>query len=132
MMNIAGKLRKLRDEKGITQNDLAKIIGICKEEVQKFENIQKPIIPPIDILKKFSQFYKVKMEYLLDDDWNARKYCYVVVLCDKNGEASSFHFTYNNREEAVAMIDIALKEGYELKVDRYSQCTILDDFFDDE
>ena len=69
---------------------------------------------------------------MLDDDWNARKYCYVVVLCDKNGEASSFHFTYNNREEAVAMIDIALKEGYELKVDRYSQCTILDDFFDEE
>lgn len=132
MMNVAGKLRKLRDEKGITQNDLAKIIGICKEEVQEFENIQKPIIPSIDILKKFSQFYKVKMEYLLDDDWNAQKYCYVVVLCDKNGETSPFHFTYNNREEAVAMVDVALKEGYELKVARYSQCTILDDFFDDE
>lgn len=39
-MNIAGKLRELRDKKGLTQRDLAKIIGITEETLmEKYPHI---------------------------------------------------------------------------------------------
>ena len=131
-MNIAGKLRELRDKKGLTQRDLAKIIGITEEALQQYENVQNPVIPQIDILKQIAKFYKVRIEYLLDDDWVADKHCYAVILCNHDGKVSPYHFTYDNREEAVNMVNDALREGYEVKAFRYCSFALLDEYFTED
>ena len=38
MGNIGNRIKKLRNEHGLTQTDLAKILGVTKPAVQKYEN----------------------------------------------------------------------------------------------
>lgn len=77
-MNIAEKLRKLREEKGLSQDQL--IDELYKEQgekiaissVRNYENEKSPRVPQGTILLALARFYNVSVEYLLDDNISAK------------------------------------------------------------
>ncbi len=65
-MTFGEKLKQLRTEKGITQNDLAEKLYVTFQTVSKWENdVNQPDIPT---LKKIALFFNCSIDYLLDID----------------------------------------------------------------
>ena len=56
-------LKELRKSKNITQEELAKMVGVERSTVGKWES--KNIIPPADMLVSLSEFFNVSVDYLL-------------------------------------------------------------------
>ncbi len=73
-MNIAEKLRKLREEKGISQNKLIEElkekqnINVAISSIRNYENVKAPRIPQGDVLLALARYYDVTLEYLIDDN----------------------------------------------------------------
>jgi len=67
-MEFYEKIRKLRTEKGWTQEVASKKIGIGKNTLKNYENKKISRIPATDYLKKIAKAYNVSTEYLLDDE----------------------------------------------------------------
>ena len=66
-MNLREKLINLRIEKNLTQANLADELGISISSIKKYENEKEPRRPETYILDKYSKFFKVSMDYLIDD-----------------------------------------------------------------
>ncbi len=62
-MNV---IRKLRTEKGLTQEELGNILNVKKAAVSKYELGRAQ--PSPDILKKLSDFFGVSIDHLLNND----------------------------------------------------------------
>lgn len=63
MMTLGEKLVRLREEKGLSQYEVANRLGIKRPRYNSWEqNIAKP---RLEMLKKLAEFYDVKPEYLL-------------------------------------------------------------------
>lgn len=56
-------LRRLRAEKGLTQTELAKRIGVNKSIVSAYESQER--MPSLNVLVRLSYVLNVSMEYLL-------------------------------------------------------------------
>lgn len=63
-MNIGNKIKKLRKEKGITQEELANSIGISFQAVSKWEN--GIALPDITLTPKLASYFGVSMDELFD------------------------------------------------------------------
>ena len=61
---IYENLRKIREEKGYTQNDVADILNIKRQQYQLYESGKREI--PIIFVKKLATIYKVSVDYLLE------------------------------------------------------------------
>lgn len=62
-MNITGKrLRKLRELKGLSQNDLSKILGISRTAYVKYETGESR---PVRKINELSKFFNVSTDYIL-------------------------------------------------------------------
>lgn len=78
-MNIAEKLKELRENKGITQTELIKEIektqniSIAISSIKNYENVNNPRIPQGDILLALARYYDVSIESLLDDTLDVHK-----------------------------------------------------------
>ena len=57
------RLKTLRKERGITQQELADAIGISKGGLCYYENTNRA--PDITVLEKFADYFKVSADYLL-------------------------------------------------------------------
>ena len=57
------RLKKLREEKKLTQKDIAKYLGVSDRSVGYYENGQR--MPPLDILEKIADYFDVSVDYLL-------------------------------------------------------------------
>lgn len=63
MMTLGEKLVRLREQKGLSQYEVANRLGIKRPRYNSWEqNIAKP---RLEMLKKLAEFYDVKPEYLL-------------------------------------------------------------------
>ena len=60
------KIKKLRLERGWTQEDLGKLLNVQKAAISKYEN--GIASPSIEILKTMSSLFGVSIDYLLDND----------------------------------------------------------------
>ncbi len=60
---VCSKIRVLRISKGITQVQLAELLGISKSVISSYENAVH--LPPYDILVKLSSYFGVSCDYLL-------------------------------------------------------------------
>ncbi len=60
------RIRELRRAKGMTQVDLAKVLGVTKQSVSNWENDN--IQPSIEMLVRLAQFFSVTTDYLLGLD----------------------------------------------------------------
>lgn len=65
MVNVGRKIRQARMHKRMTQNDLAKAIGISDKSISAYES--ERITPPIDILEKIAQHTGLTMTYFLEE-----------------------------------------------------------------
>lgn len=62
MLNFGEKLRSYRVDKGLKQEELAKILGITQSAISHFE--QGTRFPPKNVITKLSQFFEVSEEEL--------------------------------------------------------------------
>ncbi|PPA71933.1 helix-turn-helix domain-containing protein [Jeotgalibacillus proteolyticus] len=67
-MSLGSKLRNLREQRGISQKELASRLKIPNQNVSNYErNFRQP---DYDTLKKFANFFQVSTDYLLGVDNN--------------------------------------------------------------
>ena len=71
-MEFKDILRRLRIEKGMTQQELGSLVGLKKEAIYKYE---KGIVvnPKRDLIAKFAKIFNVSPSYLLGIDDEATK-----------------------------------------------------------
>lgn len=62
IVNI-NRLKDLREDKDLTQNDVAKILNTTQQQYSKYEIGIRLI--PIDKLNKLADFYKTSTDYIL-------------------------------------------------------------------
>lgn len=62
-MNFGLILKQLRTEKGLTQNELAKILDVSKSNISKYE--AGSVEPNISILMRISEYFEKSVDYLL-------------------------------------------------------------------
>ncbi len=61
---FSSRLRELRKAKGITQEELAKIIGVERSSIGKYEG-KGHVIPSDDVKVKLAEYFGVSVDYLL-------------------------------------------------------------------
>jgi SOS regulatory protein LexA len=70
-INMYGiRLKQLRKQKGLTQEELAKRIGISRGRLNNYEREYRE--PDFEMLTKFAEFFEVTTDYILgktDDPW---------------------------------------------------------------
>ena len=67
-MKLSEKLKLLREEKGMTQEQVCSELGIGIQSIRNYENTTIERIPNTIQLKMLKEFYDVTYEYLLDED----------------------------------------------------------------
>ena len=70
MNNIGERLKQLRIEKGLTQAEVAKALGVNKSCVSKYENDKN--LPKAFVLLKMVKFFGVSANYILGLDKNKK------------------------------------------------------------
>ncbi len=65
-MDIGKKIRSLRLQRNIAQNDLASILGVSKSTMSNYERNYST--PDPDILVKVAEYFNVSTDYLFDYD----------------------------------------------------------------
>ena len=63
---IGGFLRELRGEKGLTQEQLAELLGVSNRSVSRWENGRN--MPDFDLLMQIARYYEVSVEEILDGE----------------------------------------------------------------
>jgi transcriptional regulator with XRE-family HTH domain len=61
---IYKRIRDLREDKDLTQKEMAKILSCSQQVYSNYELGQRDI--PTDILIKLSEFYKVSVDFILN------------------------------------------------------------------
>ena len=62
-MNIADRIQKLRKAKGISQEQLADVVGVSRQAVSKWESEQS--IPDLEKVILMSNYFGVTTDYIL-------------------------------------------------------------------
>ena len=65
------RLRKLRQEKGLSQQQLSGLIGISKSSINMYERGERE--PGIDTLKSIASFFNINLDFLLGNTGESRK-----------------------------------------------------------
>lgn len=63
MKSYYERLRDLREDRDLTQADIAKVLNTTQQVYSRYENGQNQI--PVHHLVKLCQFYKVSSDYIL-------------------------------------------------------------------
>ncbi len=61
--SLVEKLRTARRERGLNQEDVAKLLGVTQSYVSKIESGQRRV--DVFQLKRFAKIYKKRMDYFL-------------------------------------------------------------------
>ena len=64
--SLGEKLLRLRKEMKMTQDDVAKILGMSRTSFSKYENGNSA--PPLQVLRKIAAIYNVGLEYIIFDE----------------------------------------------------------------
>lgn len=65
MINVIYKrIRNLREDKDLTQTDIAEYLHISQRTYSRYENDERAI--PIEILSKLADFHGTSVDYLID------------------------------------------------------------------
>ena len=66
------RIRDLREDKDLTQTQIAKMLGMSQTGYSKYETGENEI--PTDILIKLARFYGTSIDYLLGETNNPERY----------------------------------------------------------
>jgi transcriptional regulator with XRE-family HTH domain len=61
-MNIGHKIAELRKQKNVSQVDFAKLVGVSREMIGRYERDE--VIPSIEVAKKIADALEVSLDYL--------------------------------------------------------------------
>ena len=65
-MTLGQKIKKLRNEKGLTQKDLANLVNVTFQTVSKWENDENE--PDVSTLRRLAQLFECSMDDLLSEE----------------------------------------------------------------
>ena len=100
-MNIGKKIKNLRIKSGLSQEELAKRIGVSRESISHYENGR--VIPPIDVLELIAKELGVPIAYFfINEQYSKDNHVYSndttsVTLGFETGDINSF----NTEEEVI-------------------------------
>ena len=63
-MNIGEQIKKVRQEKGLSQKALGQLLGVSQQHIAQYETGKRQI--PLDALKKLAIFYNTSIDYILE------------------------------------------------------------------
>ncbi|MBQ5867457.1 MAG: helix-turn-helix transcriptional regulator [Oscillospiraceae bacterium] len=63
---FGSRLRQIRKEMGLTQDEFAKLLGTSKQILSRYEREDRS--PRIEVVRKYAEALKVSADYLLGDD----------------------------------------------------------------
>ena len=64
-MNLGNRITELRKQRGWSQNELSKHIGVSREIVGRYE--RNDAVPSIDVAKRIANAFGVSLDYLVGD-----------------------------------------------------------------
>ena len=64
-MNIADRIQKLRKAKGISQEQLADVVGVSRQAVSKWE---MGTIPDMENMVKLGRYFDCSLDYLMNEE----------------------------------------------------------------
>lgn len=70
-MKLSEKLRKLRKEKGLSQEEFANQINVSRQSVSKWENEEAK--PDVDKIKEIVKKFNINYDYLLNDEFEVKE-----------------------------------------------------------
>ncbi|MBR3999990.1 MAG: helix-turn-helix transcriptional regulator, partial [Clostridia bacterium] len=88
---IGENLKRLRNEKSVTQDTLAEYLGVTYQAVSRWENGQA--YPDIELLPELARFFEVSLEELMGTESNRDRIdktfneCWALLEADKGAEA---------------------------------------------
>lgn len=71
-MSYYKRIRDLREDNDITQNEIAKYLGMKQPQYYRYENGLRDV--PSDILIELSKYYNTSVDYILGLTDNPKKY----------------------------------------------------------
>ena len=71
-MLVYQRIRDLREDRDISQTELAKILGMSQTGYSKYETGENDI--PTNILIKLARFYNTSIDYLLGETDNPQRF----------------------------------------------------------
>lgn len=69
---IYPRIRNLREDKDLTQSDIAKVLNISQRTYSRYENDERAI--PIEILCKLADYHHTSIDYLVNRTDNKTPY----------------------------------------------------------
>lgn len=109
-MEIGKMISKLRNEKGLNQRDLAKLLGVSNGAVGMWETGKRQ--PDLDTIKKIASFFNVSVDDLLGNE--------TYIFYDD--QKKYFHFFFDCWDKCSARIKFQLQE---LEISESDFCTEL-------
>ena len=64
-MGIGEKIKFLRQQRGVKQEELAKAINVSRKSISHYETNR--VIPPLEIIKAIADYFGVTVDYFLSD-----------------------------------------------------------------
>ena len=110
IMKIGSKLQKLRKQKGLSQEDLAEILGVTRQAVYKWE--QDISLPETDKLVKLAKLFNISLDSLFDNinsDLEENETVKHVTLVIKR-----YHYEYKSKKTlfGLPLVHINLGQGF--------------------
>ena len=65
-MTFGEKLKKIRTDKGLSQDELAEILGTSKQVISRYETNQR--VPKVTVVSDYAQKLNVSLTYLLNNN----------------------------------------------------------------
>lgn len=127
MGTLGNRLKSLRQEKGLTQKEVAKLIGTTDVSIGRYEMDAR--VPKADILNSLAKLYDVEIDYLLTgkeskeyestlnnrDKKDIEKDLKVIMDDFKSGEAGPVYFDgVELDEDDMDKLEIAMRTALEI------------------
>ncbi|TDG00289.1 helix-turn-helix domain-containing protein [Paenibacillus piri] len=71
-MKLGKRISRLREDRNLTQSELARILGITRAALSHYENDRRQ--PTYDTLIKLTQFFSVSIDYVMDMENETRQF----------------------------------------------------------
>lgn len=102
------RLRKLRENKDLTQEELAKAIGVTRSSLASWETGRRE--PDFETVSKLADFFNVSVDYLLGRDDNSSQDDRQYVIDD---DALEYLDELHKRPEMKTLFDVSRKASKE-------------------
>lgn len=93
------RLKALRKANGLTQKDLARVIGVDVSTVGKWEG-KGNILPSDGVRERIADYFRVPLDFVMDretsDTWDADTQQLVSIFSQLNGEGRQLVLDYAN------------------------------------